>query len=46
MNNRLVGMAEDDHLFAKAASNVFGDSFAKKAEERDEELKCLSHASL
>lgn len=46
MNNRLLDMAEDDHLFAKAAPNLFGDSFAKKAKEHDEELKCLNHASL
>ena len=46
MNNRLVDMAEDDHLFAKVAPNLFGDSFAKKAKEHDEELKCLNHASL
>ena len=39
-------MAEDDHLFAKAAPNLFCDGFAKKAKERDEELKCLTHASL
>ena len=31
MNNRLVDMAEDDHLLAKAAPNVFRDSFANKA---------------
>ena len=46
MNYRLVDMAEDDQLFAKAAPILFGDGFANKAKERDEELKCLNHASL
>ena len=46
MNSRLVDMAEDDHLFVKAAPNLFSDGFAKKAKKRDEELKCLNHASL
>ena len=31
MNSRLVDTAEDDHLFAKAAPNLFGNGFAKKA---------------
>ena len=35
MNSRLVDMAEDDHPFAKAAPNLFGDGFAKKAKERE-----------
>ena len=39
-------MAEDDQLFVKAAPNLFGDGFAKKAKEHDKELKCLNHASL
>ena len=29
INSRLVDMAEDDQLFAKAAPNLFGDGFAK-----------------
>ena len=31
MNSRLVGMADDDHLFERAAPNLFGNGFAKKA---------------
>ena len=32
MNSTLVvGMADDDHLFEKAAPNLFGNGFAKKA---------------
>ena len=46
MNSRLVDMAEDDHLFDKAAPNLFGNGFAKKAKESDEELKCPNYASL
>ena len=46
MHYRLVDMAEDDQLFVKAAPILIGDGFAKKAKERDEELKCLNHTSL
>ena len=31
--------------FGKAAPLLFGEGFAKKAKERDEELKCLNQAS-
>ncbi len=45
MNPCLTDMAEDDSLFITAAPALFGDDFAKKEKERDEELKCLNQAT-
>ena len=45
MNPSLTDLAEDDEAFTKAAPLLFGEGFAKKAKERDEELKCLNKAS-
>ena len=45
MNPSLTDLAEDNKAFGKAAPLLFGEGFAKKAKERDEELKCLNQAS-
>ena len=45
MNPRLGDMAEDDELYKAAAPALFGEGFSKKAKERDDELKCLNHAT-
>ena len=39
MNPSLTDLAKDDEAFGKAAPFLFGEGFAKKAKERDEELK-------
>lgn len=44
LNPNLVEMAEDNKVFSNAAPWILGDDFAKKAKERDEELKSLSQA--
>ena len=45
LNTNLEDMAEDDAIFTDSAPLLLGEGFAKKAKERDEELKCLSQAS-
>ena len=45
MNPSLTDLAEDDEAFGKAAPLLFGEGFAKKAKEREEELKCLNQTS-
>lgn len=45
LNPRLVDMADDTKIFANAAPQLFGEGFAKKAKERDEELKCPNQAT-
>ena len=45
MNPSLTDLAEGDKAFGKAAPLLFGEGFAKKAKERDEELKCVNQAS-
>ena len=42
MNSRLADMADDDTVYLEAAPALFGEGFAKKAKERDEELKSLN----
>lgn len=41
LNPNLKKMAEEDKIYKGAAPNLFGDSFLKKAKERDDELKVL-----
>lgn len=46
INTRLADMEEDENLYKDApAPALFGDGFAQKAKERDEQLKCLNQAS-
>ena len=45
MNPNLIDLAEDDSMFQSAPPLLFGEGFAKKAKERDEELKCLNQAT-
>ena len=40
LNPNLKEMAEDK-LYKEAAPNLFGDSFSRKAKERDDKLKVL-----
>ena len=41
VNPNLKDIAEEDKVFMDAAPHLFGDSFSKKAKERDDELKAL-----
>ena len=41
LNPNLKDMAEEDEVLKGAAPQLFGDSFSKKAKERDDELKAL-----
>ena len=45
LNPRLTDMADEDKQYREAPPNLFGDGFAKKAKERDEELKALQKAT-
>ena len=45
LNPRLTDMADEDEQYREAPPNLFGDGFAKKAKERDEELKALQKAT-
>ena len=44
MNSWLLDMADDDIVFKSAALALFGEGFCKRANERDEEFKCLYQA--
>ena len=45
LNPRLTDMADEDEQYREAPPNLFGDGFAKKAKERDKELKALQKAT-
>ena len=45
MNGKLVELAEKDSIYEKAAPALFGDQFAKKAKEKEDQLRALNRAT-